>query len=110
MIAAAKADAYIDDIEQQRIFNVVEQMDLSTETKGIKFDLLRQQISIEKFAKGADNNAQKSELYLASCLAINPDHSSEQAHLDVLASALELPDGLTHELQRQAQNTITKAA
>ena len=51
MIAAAKADAYIDDIEQQRIFNVVEQMDLSTETKGIKFDLLRQQISIEKFSK-----------------------------------------------------------
>lgn len=51
--------------------NVVEQMDLSTETKGIIIDLLRQHISIEKLAKGADNIAQKSELYLASCLVIN---------------------------------------
>jgi len=43
------------------------------------FDLLRQSISVEERAKGIDNIEQKSEIYLASCLVINPDHPSEQA-------------------------------
>ena len=110
MIAAAKADGHIDTVEQQRIFKAVEQMNLSTETRGMVFDLLRQQISVEDLAKGADSIEQKSELYLASCLAINPDHPSEQTHLDQLASALELPVGLTHELQWQAQKALTHAS
>lgn len=110
MIAAAKADGHIDELEQQRIFKAVEKMDLSTETKGMVFDLLRQQISVEELAKGSDHIEQKSEIYLASCLAINPDHPSEQAFLDGLASALELPQGLTHELKWQAQKAITEAS
>lgn len=110
MIAAAKADGHIDTVEQQRIFKAVEQMNLSTETRGMVFDLLRQHISVDELANGAENIEQKSELYLASCLAINPDHPSEQAHLEQLASVLELPQGLTHELQWQAQKAITDAA
>ncbi len=106
MIAAAKADGHIDNTEQQRIFNAVDKMNLSTEYKGMVFDLLRQQISVEELAKGADSIEQKTELYLASCLAINPDHPSEQAHLDQLSSVLELPQDLTQELQWQAQKAI----
>ncbi len=110
MIAAAKADGHIDDLEQQRIFKAVEKMDLSTETKGMVFDLLREQISVEELVKNTDHIEHKSEIYLASCLAINPDHPSEQAFLDELASALELPQGLTHELKWQAQKAITHAS
>jgi uncharacterized membrane protein YebE (DUF533 family) len=106
MIAAAKADGHVDAVEQQRIFKAVEQMDLSVETKGRVFDLLRQQISVEELAGGADSMEQKSELYLASCLAIDPDSPSEQAHLERLAAALQLPDGLTDELHRQALNEV----
>ena len=109
MIAAANADGHIDDVERQRIFKAVEQMDLSNETKGRVFDLLSQKISVEDLAKGANGMEQKSELYLASCLAINPDHPSEQVHLDQLASALELPVGLSRELQWQAQKSIAEA-
>ena len=110
MIAAAKADGHIDAMEQQRIFKAVEQMDLTIETKGMVFDLLRQQISVEELASGADNIEQKSELYLASCLAIDPDSSSEQAHLDRLAAVMQLPDGLTDELHRQARQALSQAA
>lgn len=103
MIAAAKADDHIDAEEQQSIFNAVEQMDLNHEMKGLVFDLLRQPIFIEELAHNAVTIEQKSEVYLASCLAINPDHPSEEAHLNKLAAALHLPDGLPEEIKRHAQ-------
>ena len=110
MIAAAKADGHIDQGEQQRIFKAVEEMDLPNEMKGMVFDLLQQQITVEELVCGVDKIEQKAELYLASCLAIKPDQPSEQAHLDQLATALALPQGLTHELLWQAQNAISEAA
>lgn len=110
MIAAAKADGHIDADEQQRIFKAVDEMALSNEMKGMVFDLLQQQITVEALVSGIDKVEQKSELYLASCLAINPDHPSEKAHLDHLAAALELPEGFAQELQLQAQRAINEAA
>jgi len=111
MVAAAKADGHIDATEQQRIFSAVEDMGVSWEVKGIIFDdLLQQPIAVGELAVGAESIEQRSEIYLASCLAINPDHPSERAHLDQLASVLELPEGLEQKLQWQAQRAMTKAA
>jgi len=109
MIAAAKADGHIDATEQQRIFSAVEEMDASTEVKGVIFDLLQQPITLEELAAGAAKIEQRSELYLASCLVINPDHPSEQAHLEQLAAVLELPEGLAEQLQWQAQRAMADA-
>ena len=110
MIAAAKADGHIDELEQQRIVKAVEQMDLSMETKGILFDLLQKSISIGELVRGAVNIEQRTELYLASCLVINPDHPSEQAYLDQLALALQLPKELAQQLKYQAQEAVNEAA
>jgi len=106
MIAAAKADGHIDAEEQQRIFKTVDQMDLSSEAKATLFDLLNKEIQVEEIALGANGLEQKTELYLASCVVINPDHPSEQAHLEKLAFALELPPGLAEHLQAQAQQAL----
>lgn len=110
MIAAAKSDGHIDTYEQQRIFKTLEQMELSTEMKAMMFDLLNQTISVEELAHGVDDMTLKSELYLASCLVISPDHPLEQAHLDKLAQALELPPSLVAQLQMQASQAINEAA
>ena len=110
MIGAAKADGNIDATEQQRIFKAVEQMELPTEAKGIVFDLLQQSIAAEELAVGAASLEQRSEIYLASCLVIEPDHPSEQAYLDQLEVALELPEGLAKQLQWQAQRALMEAA
>jgi len=110
MIAAAKADGHIDATEQQLIFSAVEDMDVSTEVKGVIFDLLQQQITLEELAAGAETIEQRSELFLASCLVIDPDHPSEQAHLEQLAAVLELPEGLGQQLQWQAQRAMADAA
>jgi uncharacterized membrane protein YebE (DUF533 family) len=106
MIAAARADGHIDAEEQKKIFQAVDQMELSGDAKAMLFDLLNKDITIEEIASGANGLEQKTELYLASCLAINPDHPSEQVHLENLALALELPAGLTEHLHSQAQQAL----
>jgi uncharacterized membrane protein YebE (DUF533 family) len=111
MIAAAKADGHIDAIDEQRIFSAVEEMDVSWEVKGITFDdLLQQPITFAELAASAESIEQRSEIYLTSCLVIDPDRPSERAYLDQLASVLELPEGLEQMLQWQAQRAMTQAA
>ena len=106
MIASAKADGHIDATEQQRIFRAVEEMNLSSEIKGIIFDLLHQDIAINELVSGNENIEQKSEIYLVSCLVIDLDQASEQSYLAQLEKALGLPDGLAQQLQWQAQRAM----
>ena len=106
MIAAARADGHIDANEQQNIFNAVERMDLSTEMKATVFELLGQPITVDELARGVDSLEQRSEVYLASCLAIDPDLPAERMYLSQLASVLQLPKELALQLQMQAQQAI----
>lgn len=109
MIAAARADGHINEPEQQRIFDVINKMDLSTELKALIFDLLSQPITVSELAMGAVTLEQKTELYLVSCLIIDPDHPAERAHLAELAEVLNLPAGLVEQLHMQAQQTMAAA-
>jgi len=109
MIAAAQADGHIDAHEQQRIFHSIEQMDLSTEMKALLFDLLRRPITVNELAHAAISMEQKTELYLVSCLVVDPNLPEDKAHLTELAQALALPPGLTQQLHRQAQQMMAAA-
>ena len=106
MIGAAKSDGHIDEIEQKRIFDAVQQMSLSDEMKGFIFDLLRQPIYVEELAHGAQTMEQKSEVYLASCLAIDLDNPSEYNYLNKLADALNLPPDLAEQINSQAKHAL----
>lgn len=110
MIGAARADGHIDQQEQQRIFSAIEQMDISTEMKGLIFDLLQRPVSVDELAAGNQSVEQKSELYLASCLIIDVDNWQERAYLNQLASALHLPVDLAKRLQVEAQMAVAQAA
>ncbi len=103
MIAAAKADGHIDAEEQRKIFEAIQKMELSAEMKGLVFDLLQQDISVQDIASGIEDMAQKSELYLASYLVIDPDQMPERMHLMSLAEALDLPIGLTKQLEAEVK-------
>ncbi len=107
MIAAAKADGHIDADEQTRIFDAVERMNLPADQKGIVFDYLRSDISAREIASAVTSLEHKSEVYLASCLAIDPDHPRERAYLDELAAALHLPEGLQDHLEVQAARGLS---
>jgi uncharacterized membrane protein YebE (DUF533 family) len=110
MIAAARADGHIDAQEQQRIFQAVEKMDLSSQDKAIVFDSLQKDISIQELVNGISSMELKAELYLASCLVINPDHPAEREHLDKLGAALALPKKLLQQLELQAHQAYAEAA
>jgi uncharacterized membrane protein YebE (DUF533 family) len=110
MIAAAKADGHIDDVEQNRIFNAVDDMTSSAELKNMMMDLLRSPATIEELVLATNNVEQKSEVYLVSCFAIDEDNEAERLYLQRLASALSLPQGLALEIQQQANHAVLEAA
>jgi len=106
MIAAAKADGHIDEREQQRIFQAVDEMALSDELKAKVFDYLRQPVTVEELALEATTLEQKSEVYLAARMVSSIDHPAERAYLHALGNALQLPQGLTLQLDAQAQQAV----
>lgn len=110
MIAAAKADGHIDSQEQKRIFDAVDKLDLSAEHKATVFDCLRKDITVQELTQNMHSTEMKAEIYLASCLVIDPDHPAERAHLDDLGQALNLPQELLQQLEWQAQQAYADAA
>jgi uncharacterized membrane protein YebE (DUF533 family) len=110
MVAAVKADGHIDDVEQSRIFDAVEDMPSSSDFKYMMMDLLRYPASIEELVREVKTVEQKSELYLISCFAIDIDHEAESQYLSQLASALGLPSELAFELRQQADHAVLQAA
>lgn len=107
MIAAANADGHIDQKEQAAVFEAVDKMSLAPESKAVIFDVLRNPPSIADVAGYATGLEQASEIYLASRLAIDPDHPLERLYLDDLCQALGLPEGLVREVERQIEPDST---
>ncbi|MCG8361531.1 MAG: tellurite resistance TerB family protein [Kiloniellales bacterium] len=102
MIAAANADGHIGPDEQRVIFERVGELPLDAEEKGFVFDALSSPPSLQDIAGLAEGPEQAAELYLASRLAIDPDHPMEQAYLEALANRLSLPADLVAHLESQA--------
>ncbi|WP_102960682.1 tellurite resistance TerB family protein [Mangrovicella endophytica] len=102
MIAAAKADGYIDAGEQQAIFGRIGELDLDSEAKGFVIDEMQKPLSVDELVSRATTPEAAVEVYTASLLAIDPDHPAEKAYLDMLAARLNLPAELTAEVRRTA--------
>jgi len=106
MIAAANADGHIDADEQRHIFERVGELPLEAEDKAFVFDALGSPPSLQDIVGLADGPEQAAELYLASRLAIDPDHPGEQAYLEALASRLSLPGELVTHLESQVADAM----
>lgn len=91
MVAAAKADGHIDAEEQRRLFSEVERLGLDTEAKATVLELLSQPADLNAISSAVATPEQAAEVYLASRLAMEPDHPAERAYLDALAVQLKLP-------------------
>lgn len=103
MIAAAKADGHVDAEEQRRLFTEVERMTLDAEAKALVFDALSQPVDLSTLTSQVATPEQAAELYLASRLAIDPDHPAERAYLDALAARLKLPAEVRMTLEGQVE-------
>lgn len=104
MIAAAKSDGHIDQSEHARISDQIARFDLGPDEKAFLFDAFSAPANPIEIAKLAKTEEQSAEIYLASCLAIDPDDPAEQRYLDRLSDGLRISDDLRTHLDFQAQN------
>lgn len=109
MISAAKADGYIDQAEQKKIFERLDSVALDAEAKAYVMDLLRAPLDLDGIVRGASQPEVATEVYAASLLAIDPDHPAEKAYLQMLAARLGLADDLVQQIHSTAEAAGVKA-
>lgn len=102
MISAARADGVLDAAEQQLIHAQLQEAELDATQKAHLLDLMHQPADPHRIAGLAGSPEEGAELYLASALAIEPDHWAEQAYLRELRNALGLDESLARELEATA--------
>jgi uncharacterized membrane protein YebE (DUF533 family) len=102
MISVAKVDGKIDAGEQRKIFEAIEKSPLSAHEKGEIFSRFDRPATVSELASMVDSLEHKSELFVASCLAADPQEPNVAKHLGDLSQALALPPGLASHLQQQA--------
>ena len=103
MITAANADGHIDDNERKRIYQQVDDFDLSTEDKASLFDELRHPFSLQELVKAVPNSQTAIEVYAASLLAIDEQQVASQDYLNRLASSMLIPQSLVKAVHAQAE-------
>lgn len=103
MITAAYADGHIDENERQKIYQQVDNFDLTTEDKASLFDELRHPLSLQELVKAVPNSQTAIEVYAASLLAIDEQQAASQDYLRSLASSMFLPPELVKAVHAQAE-------
>lgn len=110
MIAAALADGQIDAVERQRIVGRLSDAGLGAEERQFLDREIAAPWSPQQFAAAVATPEMRSELYLASAIAIEADTSAEKAYLKYLAATLGLEDGLVAHLEAAVQSAKSPAA
>lgn len=98
MIAAALSDGLIDGDERQRIVGRLAEAGLGADERQFLEREIATPWSPQQFAAAAATPEIRSEIYLASSIAIEADTPAEQAYLRYLAATLGLEDGLVAHL------------
>ena len=110
MIAAATANGQLDAREQIRIFEQVDRSGLSAEERVSLFDELRNPQGLASLVGRVRDPETAVQVYAASLLAVDETRQESRAYLARLASRLQLPGDLVHELHAAAQPTQPKQA
>ena len=110
MIAAAKADGYIDDMEMADINQQITALGLSGDIASFVQSEIASPASLEELAALSETQETGAEIYLISSMVINKENETERAYLDALAAALGLPDSLLVELEKAKAEAQTPNA
>jgi uncharacterized membrane protein YebE (DUF533 family) len=109
MIAAALADGRIDAEERERIVGRLSDAGLGAEERQFLDREIAAPWSPQQFAAAGATPEVRSEIYLASAIAIEADTAAEQAYLRYLAATLGLEDGLVAHLDAAVQSAKAPA-
>lgn len=106
MIGAAKADGHIDADEQRKIFDHVERLNLDPAAKALVFDALAKPVELGDIAAAAGTPEQRTELYVACRMIIDPGEPADRAYMEALAFRLGLPRDLVGQLEQQVATAL----
>lgn len=110
MIAAALSDGLIDAQERQQILGRLSTLGVSGEEQQFLDREIAQPWSPQQFAAAAATPEMRSEVYLASAIAIEADTPAEQAYLRYLAATLGLEEALVQHLEAAVRSAKEGAA
>ena len=99
MINAAKADGHIDDLEQRRIMQHLDQAGIGAADRDFVSQQLSGPMDMEAVIAAATCTETAAELYAASLIAIDTAGAAEQGYLGMLAARMKLPPELAAHLQ-----------
>ncbi len=97
MVAAAKADGHITDVERERISKQLATLELGADLRRLIEDELARPLDFNAVAALARTPEEAAEIYAASLLVVDPEGPAEKAYLSLLATRLKLdPDLVRH--------------
>lgn len=99
MIAAARADGHVDDVERARIHDKLALSGLGQDAMRFLDEELSKPVDMDGIVGSAKSEAQKIEMFTAARLAIEPDSRAERGFLDLLAGRLGLADALVDHIE-----------
>jgi uncharacterized membrane protein YebE (DUF533 family) len=102
MIAATKADGQVTAVERAQITAQLPQLGLGTDAAAMIAAELDAPFDPNRIAALAQNEAEASQIYAASLLAVDPDGMAEKGYLAMLAARLQLDAGLVQHLHANA--------
>jgi uncharacterized membrane protein YebE (DUF533 family) len=102
MIAAAKADGHVTPDERARIDGQLANLGLEDEAAELIAAELDAPLDVDRIAALAGSDAEATQIYAVSLLAIDPDNAEEKAYLAALARRLNLDTALVDSLHAQA--------
>lgn len=102
MIAAAKADGRISDVEYGRIMRRTTEAGLDPESRAYLEAELSRPMNMDEVVQDVMGPEHAAEIYAASLVAIEADGAVEKAYLQMLAARLGLDPDLVAEIHRAA--------
>lgn len=105
MIAAARSDGGIDEVEKKRVIDRLALSGLGADAENFIADELANPARPEVLAEAAETDAQRVAMYTAARLAVDPDTHEERDFLDSLAAALKLPDPLVAHVETTVEQS-----
>lgn len=101
MIAAARSDGHIDDVERQHIVAKIKSLGMEQDITSFLLGELDSGADARSIAALADSPEAAAEIYLASAMVIDFEDQKERDYMNELAKGLELDPELVRSLEQE---------
>ena len=102
MIAAAKADGSITQLERDRMHSRLSEAGIDAESRAFLEAEMKTPLDMDAVVSGVEGEEHAAEVYAASLVAIDHQGAVERAYLQLLAARLGLDSQLVEEIHRSA--------